>query len=184
MQKTTYRETQDKYESLRMEALAVAYENLPNVLTNKKGLAILKSNISLKGLDFHTYQRLKKWKNSGQRVAPWDWDDVQKKYRTHPKRFELSIWHNGLFLCGASIGRPTHSANKLKLDFIEANPTGSPLHGTIADIVILAGRIYAKSIGASQLRIMQPINEKVRDYYLSKEGFSFNEKGNFCFQDI
>jgi len=87
-------------------------------------------------------------------------------------------------LCGASIGRPTFSGNKLKLDFIEANPTGSSLHGTITDIVILAGRIYAKSIGASQLRIMHPINERVRDHYLSKGGFSYNERGNFCFQEI
>ena len=184
MQNVTYEETQDKYELLRMTVHKIAHENLPNVITNKMGLAILKSDISLKGLDFHSYQSLRVWNDSGQRVAPWDWDDVRKKYRSHPKRFELSIWHKQLFLCGASIGRPTVSGNKLRLDFIEANPTGSPLHGTITDIVILTGRLYAKAIGASQLRIMHPINKKVRDHYLSKGGFSFNEKGNFCFQDI
>jgi len=184
MQKVTYKETQDKYELLRTTALRIAHDSLPNVIINKKGMAILKSDISLKGLDFSTYQKLRTWKDSGQRVAPWDWDDVRKKYRSHPKRFELSIWHKELFLCGASIGRPTFSGNKLRLDFVEANPTGSPLHGTITDIVILAGRTYAKAIGASQLRIMHPINKKVRDHYLSKGGFSYNEKSNFCYQDI
>jgi len=184
MQKEAYKETRDRYEELRFKSHSIAYETLPNVITNKKGLAILKSDIALKELDFLTYQRLQKWKDSGQRVAPWDWDDIRKKYKSHPKRFELSIWHKELFLCGASIGKPTFSKNKLRLDFIEANPMGSPLQGTITDIVILSGSLYAKAIGATQVRIMHPINDRVREHYMSKGRFKYNEKGNFCFKDI
>lgn len=180
----TYKMVWDKYDRLRSEVLEIAHEQLPTVIPTQRGMAVLKSSVALKGLDFRTFQKLVYWKESGQRVAQWDWNEVREKYKSHPQRFELSIWHNELFLCGASIGRPTWSGTKLRIDFIEANPLGSPLSGAIADIVILTGKIYAKAIGASQLRIMHPINEKVRNHYMSKGGFSFDERGNFCFLEI
>lgn len=96
------------------------------------------------------------------RVA-WNWDEVLKKYRTHPKRFELSIWYRDLTLCGATIGRPTWSGGKLRIDFIEAAPMESPFSGLIVDIMIAAGANYAKAIGATQLRIMGPVNEDVKN---------------------
>jgi len=69
----------------------------------------------------------------------WDWENIQKKYKAHPKRFELSIWYRNQHLCGASIGKPTYGGGKLRLDFIEASPINSPLSGLIIDMVI-AGR--------------------------------------------
>ncbi|MCX2803131.1 hypothetical protein OQJ68_15160 [Microbulbifer thermotolerans] len=180
----TYKMVWGKHDELRDIALEVAYQQLPNILVNQRGEGILKSQISLRGLDHKTFEKLARWEESGRRIAEWDWREVRKKYRTHPKRFELSIWHNDIFLCGASIGRPTWSGNKLRLDFIEANPSGSPLSGTIADIVILSGKLYAKAIGASEIRIMNPVNDKVRNYYMSKGGFKFDSVGNFCFQEI
>lgn len=179
-----YKMVWDKYDGLRTEVLKIAHEQLPNVIPTQRGMAVLKSDVTLKGLDFMTFQKLIHWEESGRRVAQWDWDEVRKKYDSHPKRFELSIWYRELFLCGASIGRPTWSGSKLRIDFIEANPLGSPLSGAIADIVILSGKIYAKAIGASQLRIMHPVNDKVRNHYISKGGFSFDERGNFCFLEI
>ena len=184
MKRETFTETQNRYEKLRQNSYISAHKALPETIVNRHGAGILKSDISLSGLDFHTYQKLRKWEESGKRVAPWDWDDVRKKYRVHPKRFELSIWHKSLFLGGVSIGRPTYSKSKLRLDLIEANSEGGPLRGTITDIVILTSRFYAKAIGASQLRIMHLISEKVRSHYLSKDGFSYHEKGDFCYQDI
>jgi len=126
----------------------------------------------------------KRTEKIGLRRVAWDWDVVQKKYRTHPKRFELSIWHRSQHLCGASIGIPTCGGGKLRLDFIESSPIISPLSGLITDIVIATGIIYAKTIGASQLRIMRPINETVKNLYLSKAGFSYNQKGDFCYRDL
>ena len=180
----TYRETWNHYDKLREQALMLAYEQLPSVLRNKYGETHLKSSISLNGLDFQTFQRLKNWKYMAERVADWDWDEVRKKYKTHPKRFELSIWHKELFLTGASIGAPTWGGNKLRVDFIEAYPKKSPLDGLITDIVITAGQAYAKLIGAAQLRIMHPVNDKVKSYYLSKGGFSYNKTGNYCYLDL
>ncbi|VAW89804.1 hypothetical protein MNBD_GAMMA18-2343 [hydrothermal vent metagenome] len=63
-------------------------------------------------------------------------------------------------------------------------PQGTPLDGLITDIVITAGVAYARLIGATQLRIMKPINEQVKSYYLSKPGFSYDTRGNFCYRDL
>lgn len=45
-------------------------------------------------------------------------------------------------------------------------------------------RFYAKAIGATQIRIMYPINDKVKEHYLGLGGFSFDAKGNFCYPDL
>jgi len=50
--------------------------------------------------------------------------------------------------------------------------------------VIAAGIAYAKAIGADQLRIMRPVNDVVKNLYLSKTGFSYDKKGNFCYRDV
>lgn len=173
-----------QYDRLRELSRKAAHDSIPDVVTNKDGMAILKSTVSLGGLDFLAYKTLEEWEQSGERIAQWDWEAVRKSYRNHPKRFELSIWHKDSTLCGASIGRPTYSGNKLRLDFIEANPLGSPLNGLITDIILVSSRVYARAIGASQLRIMHPVNERVRDHYMSKGDFSYNEKGNFCYQEL
>lgn len=107
-----------------------------------------------------------------------------KKYRTHPKRFELSIWHKDFHLCSASIGRPTWGGGKLRLDYLESAPQGTPLDGLITDITIAVSAAYARTIGATQLRIMNPINDKVRSHYLSKPSFAYDKKGNFCYRDL
>ncbi len=107
-----------------------------------------------------------------------------KKYRTHPKRFELAIWHRKLFLAGAAIGRPTWGNGKLRLDFIESSPMGTPIDGLITEISIATSEVYADVIGATQIRIMNPINETVKKYYLSKAGFLYNQKDDFCYRDL
>lgn len=179
-----YKQTWDKYNQLRSTALEIAFQQLPDLLTNKFGVTTLKSQVSLDGIDLKAAQTLKKWEQSGSRLAEWDWDRQLKKYRTHPKRFELAVWHRKHFLSGASIGRPTWSGNRLRIDLIEASPYGGPLEGVITDMVILSATIYGKIIGASQLRIMQPVNERVRSFYMSKPGFAFDARNNFCYKDI
>ena len=121
---------------------------------------------------------------SGLRRVAWDWDKVLKTYRPKPKRFELSIWHEKHWLCSASIGKPTVKGSKLRLDLIESNPNGSSIDGLVIDINLICYKAYAKVIGATELRIMNPVNEIVRDYYLSKKGFSYSQKENFCFRNV
>ena len=179
----TYKQTWNRYDQIRDIALEETHDRLRPVMKGKEG-AVNKCEISLSGLDFQTFEKLAKWEDQGKRVASWDWREVRKSYRTHPKRFELAIWHKKLFLAGASIGRPTWSSSKLRLDFIEANLTRSPLTGLITDIVILSAEVYARAIGADQIRIMHPVNDAVKKHYLSKADFAFNSKGNFCFRDL
>ncbi len=121
---------------------------------------------------------------SGVRRVAWDWKTVQQKYRAHPKRFELSIWHMDLFLCAAAIGKPTFGGGRLRLDYLESAPMISPLSGLITDITIAAGVAYAGLIGATQLRITNPVNDDVKKHYLSKPGFAYSQQGNFCYRDL
>lgn len=184
IKKIPYEQVKCLYASLRQASLDAAQEGLPPVLRNKRGVAIVKDAISLDQFTFKSQRELKRWENSGVRRVAWDWDAVQKKYRTHPKRFELTVWHQGHILCGASIGRPTWSGGKLRLDYIESSPMGTPLDGLVTDIIIAASKIYADSIGAVQIRIMNPVNADVRNYYSSKPGFSYNERGDYCYLDL
>ena len=180
----TYTQVKNSFESLRELALKIAHDDLRPVISNKRQQAVLKNEIQLDTFTFNTQRELRKWKKTGLRGVAWDWDAVQKKYKSHLKRFELSIWYRGRTLCAASIGRPTWGGGKLRLDYIESAPMGTVLDGLATDITIAAGAAYARAIGATQLRIMNPVNDTVKNQYLSKQDFLFNEKGNFCFMDL
>lgn len=174
----------NKFESLREVARNATSESLAPVMSNKYGEAVLTSEVSLQGFNVNSQKELRRWENTGVRRVAWDWETVQYKYRTHPKRFELTIWHRDLTLCGASIGRPTFSGGKLRLDYLESSPLGTKLDGLITDITIATYAVYARAIGAIQLRIMNPVNMDVRDHYLSKPGFSYNRNGDYCFRNL
>lgn len=183
-QKPSYTQVKNHYDTLRETARGIAYEQLPSTLLNKQGALILKNTITLDGLTFNCQKELRKWEKTSLRRVTWDWSMVLKKYCSHPKRFELSIWHKNLFLCGATIGKPTWSGSKLRLDFIEASPIRSPLSGLIVDLTIIAGAAYAETIGATQLRIMHPVNDNVKNLYLSKQGFAYNRCEDFCYRNL
>lgn len=178
---------ENKYDALRKLAREITITNLPLVALNSSGQAInLRNSVKLTDIDLRSKLASAEWEKSSSRKVDWNWRDGANAYAwRNPKRFEIAIWYQDAFLCGLSIGRPTWSGNKLRLDFIEASPKATPLSGLITDITIAAAEAYADVIGAVQIRIMHPINEKVRDHYLSPErGFSFDQKGNFCFKDL
>jgi len=183
-QKPSYMEVKNHYDVLRKTARDIAYEQLPDSLLNKQSALILKNEITLGAITVDCQKELRKWEKMGARRVAWDWAVVQKKYRTQPKRFELSIWHKNLFLCSTSIGKPTCSGGKLRLDYLESAPMGTPIDGLITDITIAAGIVYARTIGAVQLRIMNPVNDRVKNHYLSKAGFCYDQKNNFCYRDL
>jgi len=98
------------------------------VLRSKKG-AVQKESISFQPLDMRALKELRKWENTGLRKAAWDWDwdTVLGSYKSHPKKFDVTLWHKDFTLCSASIGRPTYGGSKIRLDIIEANPAESML---------------------------------------------------------
>jgi hypothetical protein len=183
----THNAAENKYDGLRKQARNVALNALPLVALNSTGKAInLRQSVRLTEIDLPSILASTEWGSSSARRVDWNWKAGSETYAwRNPKRFEIAIWYQHAFLCGLSIGRPTWSGNKLRLDFIEASPKITPLSGLVTDITIAAAEAYADAIGAVQIRIMNPINEKVLEHYLAPQrGFSFNQKGNFCFKDL
>lgn len=179
----------NKYEQLRVQAREDAMQSLPTVLMNQHGQSVnIKGDVQLTGIDFRARAKATEWNNSPVRrpEIKLSWVDTARKYeRTVPKRFELAIWHRNLFLCGLALGKPTWSGNKLRLDLIEGSPEKNSLSGLITQITLVALETYADSIGATQIRIMNPINEKVRSHYLNNEfGFAYNQRGDYCYRDL
>ncbi|MES2824376.1 MAG: hypothetical protein V4732_12290 [Pseudomonadota bacterium] len=187
--KRTHIATEDKHEILRSRAREEASAALPMVMRNNKGQSIhVRGEVTLSGIDFKASIAAKQWASSPERLPEIGiaWPELATRYaRTVPKRFELAIWHRDFFLCGLALGKPTRNGNKLRLDFIEKSPTKNSLSGVITDITIIAAEAHADAIGASQIRIMNPINEKVRNYYLNSDrGFSYDKRENFCYKDL
>ena len=185
--KPSYTTVKCHYEKLREQSRQVTHENLRNVLMNKWGQPIAKHDIELKSIDHRCMVELLRYEACQRRRVDWDWigkEGVLTTYKSKPKRFELAVWHRNHTLCAAGIGKPTSSGNKLRLDYIEADPDGSLLEGLVMDICLGALTVYARYIGAHQIRIMRPVNERVRNYYLSKPGFTFERNGNYCVKAI
>jgi hypothetical protein len=185
--KQTHRVTEDAYEAIRIKARDIAAESLPLVMTNSAGQGVsVRGAVNFSGIDFKARNQANTWHSSPFRRVDWPWMKSVGNYAwLNPKRFELAIWFKGYHLSGLALGRPTWSGNKLRLDFIEASPEKNALTGLVTDITIIAAVAHATAIGASQIRIMNPINEKVRNHYLSSNrGFSYDKHENFCYKDI
>lgn len=72
----------------------------------------------------------------------------------------------------------THGS-EFRLGFIEANPEKpSGVRAFQATFLAMAG--YANSLGADELRVMNPINDEVREYY-ERYGFTYVARRNFLF---
>lgn len=189
IKKRTHIATDDRYETLRSRARIAASEALPIVMPNGKGQGVnVKGDVTLSGIDFRACVQAKQWISSPARRSEitMSWPDVAGKYaRTVPKRFELAIWYRDIFLCGLALGQPTWSGGKLRLDFIEGSPEKNAVTGVITDITIIAAEMYADAIGANEIRIMNPINEAVRNHYLHKDrGFTYDQRGDFCYKEL
>jgi hypothetical protein len=186
--KRTHIATENQYDVLRREAREDAMKSFKPTMRNDKGQGINRDEVTLSDIDFKASIAAKQWLSSPERQSEIGiaWPEITIRYaRTVPKRFELAIWHRDLFLCGLALGKPTRSGNKLRLDFIEKSPDKNPLSGLITDITIVALEAYALSIGATQLRITNPINEKIKNYYLKNDKrFSYDQRGNFCYRDL
>ncbi|WP_052749094.1 hypothetical protein [Arsukibacterium ikkense] len=62
----------------------------------------------------------------------------------------------------------------MRLDVIEANPDKTPLSGQIFTIAMTAFEAYADAIGATQIKIMRPLNQKLISLYQQK-GFIYQK---------
>ncbi len=179
--------TEDKYSALRETAYQITVESLPVAMKNSDGHVIHpQGTIKFASIDFQAQAKAKEWADIKSRRVDWDWLKVSGSYkRANPKRFEVAIWYNNALLCGLGVGKTTNTAAGVRIDLLEASPKKTPLKGLIFELTLANALNYARSIGAVQLRISHPINEKVRNFYCKPQfKFKYNAKGDFCYRDL
>jgi len=133
-------------------------------------------NLVIKGIDIGSARQADKWKNfpvDNGRIhrSEWSWVEAYKHYQNRPNRFELSVWA-GSKLCGICYGKPSRAKTKLGLNLIESTPVRpSPLGRQAFPIISLAATFYAVAVGAEEVNVLDPVNDAVAEYYMSK-GYS------------
>jgi len=92
----------------------------------------------------------------------WDWETLWKRFRRRPTALQLAIW-DGDELCGLALGRVSRRRalgvrHTVSVHYMEASPEPEhPLAGLIAALVIAAAERYGEALGASRLRLMDPL---------------------------
>lgn len=159
-----------KYSEVREQARELAHESLPNHL---------KQVLSLEAINSKAISAFNILDNTEDRKVDWNWTFASRYCELHPKAFDLSVWF-GNSLCSLSLGRPTYNGTEMRLDFVEKFNENQLLTREVFGISLLAYEAYGKLIGASKLRIINPVNEKVINYYKAHGKFSYVKtlKGN------
>jgi hypothetical protein len=106
----------------------------------------------------------KQWMSASQRQVDWDWRDP-------------------VGLAALSMGRPTYQGSHLRLDFLEARPKELGAREPILADVLVAYSIYARMLSADEIRIMHPINERVRLHYQAF-GYVYVAKQDYLFKQV
>jgi len=163
----THMDAELRYNKLRKMALSAVSRQVPSNL-----------QLNFELIDQRALDESKNWLLSKRRLVDWKWFKSYHPFKySYPKRFELALWHKGN-LASLSLGRPTYSGTGMRLDFIEGNPD---YHGIkVFPIVMAALTTYAEALGANELRVMNPINDEVRDYY-SKFGLTYVANGDYLY---
>lgn len=164
----THRDAEERYSIIRKAVI----EEL-----NKDFISSNQRSLKAKLIDATALAQSQRWSVSSRRKVDWDWVEGYNAFKfRYPKRFEMALWHNDV-LASLSLGRPTYQGTKLRLDFIEGNPE-KPGGVRVFEPTFLAMVGYAQALGASELRIMNPINGDVRRYY-ERFGFAYVTKGDY-----
>ena len=71
----------------------------------------------------------------------------------------------------------------MRLDVIEARPKDIGDRPSVFDEILLAYGVYARMIGATGIRIMNPINNEVKAYYESY-GYKYIPKGDYLYREV
>ena len=158
-------DAENRYELIRKEARLQAESVLPSKIKN---------SITLSGISQKELVHTKHWAISPNREVDWDWLYGHEIYRKrYPKRFEVAIWYKN-FLSGLAIGRPTYHGSKLRLDFAERAPDNCPIKGYVMPVILLSAEAYGLKIGADEVRRMDPMNERLVNYY-NRLGYKYVE---------
>ncbi|MEX0730702.1 MAG: hypothetical protein WED00_09870 [Aquisalimonadaceae bacterium] len=159
-----------RYGKIRAVALEIAQASIDDQLKLTK--------ITKEALD-----ATRLWSESTFRKYDWDWRKNYSYYRMrYPKRFEVALWDRNT-LVAISLGRPTYNAAGLRLDIVEAMPRDIGARPSVFDKIILAYEIYARMLNANHIRIMNPVNDKVKTLY-ENYGYTYVAKGDYLSKDV
>ncbi len=166
----THFDAEKRYCEIRKTALNAISSQVPSSLSLKFRL-----------IDKESLNASKQWAHTSERLVDWDWVEGYSSFKfRYPKRFELALWHKNK-LVSLSLGRPTYTGTSLRLDVIEGSPEEREIK--IFPAVIAAMAVYATALGASEIRVMNPINDTIKNYY-AKEGFKYIPKGNYLYKKL
>lgn len=169
----THRDAEDRYTQIRKAVI----EQVNNDFANRG-----EKNNKARLFDEAALSQTKNWSSSPKRRVDWDWIEGYGAFKfRYPKRFEMALWHGGK-LASLTLGRPTYTGARMRLDFIEACPT-KPTDLKVFEISLFAIGTYAQALGAHELRVMNPINEYVRDYY-AKYGLIYVPSGDYLYANL
>lgn len=177
--KASHKIAEEKYRNIRTISYEITMEELPYQDKN----SILLSEITDSAIfSFNSLSR------NLERKVDWDWKFGAQMYRNrYPNRFELAIWHNNT-VCGLSLGRPSYNGTRVRLDFIERVLGANPLKGRVTPIAVTAYEVYARLIGASQVRIIKPAEELIMYYsslnYVFVNGSSTSENPSYLYKTL
>ncbi len=170
----THFDTEARYRAYRQEVR----KYVKNALPFNEAKSIILSDIEQKAL---IQARL--WNAIPERKVNFDWETSYSIYKKcYPKRFELAIWYQNR-LESLALGRPSFKGTRIRLELIERVAKNSFLKGKVFAITELALIAYAELLGADEVRIMQPINEDVKQYYISRGYIYVPSTGALYFPD-
>ena len=151
---------ENKYQYFRDKALERAKRNSPFQYKDK---------IAFKNIDQEALLIAQIWESSPlRRNLPWSFAQGYKKWAyRHPDRLDLAVWYENQ-LCSLAIGFPTKTGKSMRLDVIEKNPCERTVFDKgIFEINLLVFQVFADSIGASSIKLMRPLNDKLINFYRS-----------------
>jgi hypothetical protein len=102
-------------------------------------------------------------------VGHWDWERLVRRFRRDPASFTLAVWHGGL-LCGLAAGhaserRASGDRAYVSINLVQSVPRRAhPLKRRIVLIAAEAVGEYGKAIGASSVRVVDPLDGAVAIY--------------------
>jgi hypothetical protein len=168
----THVDAELRYEQLRKQAL-----DATNDIIHAQGVTTVRAST----ITGRALIASKRWERSMLRQVDWDWFDGYDAFKfRYPKRVEMALWDTNQ-LIGLSLGRPTYNGTALRLDFVEASPLDLGQRPSIVEFVLLGYEVYARLMNAQEVRIMSPVNNKVRSYY---QRFGYMSHGDYLVRSI
>jgi hypothetical protein len=166
----THQDAERRYDELRRVALEVAQESAAP--STRFGL-----------IDPSALAQARTWEGAESRQVTWEWFTGYAAFKyQYPKRFEVALWERGN-LIGLSLGRPTYNGGNLRMDFVEARPRTLGPRGPVFGSIDAAYEIYASLLNVKQIRIMNPINPIVREFYQSF-GYQYVASKKYSYRDL